>query len=126
MPEQHHEMMDGRLHVYKRDGSRHWQCSAFLVDRNWRISTKTDSLYEAKDLAEDWYLGLRGKLKAGTLKHEKTFREAAEQFRTEHEALIAGGRNQIYVEGHWRRLKNYLNPFFGDLGLSELTPSQGN
>jgi integrase len=121
MPEQHHEMMDGRLHVYMRDGSRYWQCSAFLVDRNWRVSTKTDSLSEAKDIAEDWYLTLRGKLKAGTLKHERTFSQAAEQFRTEYESLVGGERHPEYVNGHWRRLKNYLNPFFGDLGLSEVT-----
>jgi integrase len=121
MPEQHHEMFDGRLHVYKRDGSRFWQCSAFLADRNWRVSTKTDSFSEAKDIAEDWYLTLRGKLKAGTLKHERTFRQAAEQFRAEYETLVGGERNPVYVEGHWRRLKNYLNPFFGDLGLSEIT-----
>lgn len=121
MPEQHHEMMDGRLHVYKRDGSRYWQCSAFLADRNWRVSTKTDSLSEAKDIAEDWYLGLRGKLKAGTLKHEKTFKEAAEQFRTEYEAITEGERNATYVAAHWRRLNLHLNPFFGTLGLSEVT-----
>jgi integrase len=74
-----------------------------------------------KDIAEDWYLTLRGKLKAGTLKHEKTFRQAAEQFRTEYEAITEGERNEAYVEGHWRRLKIHLNPFFGDLGLSEVT-----
>jgi integrase len=121
MPEQHHEMMDGRLHVYKRENSRYWQCSAFLADRNWRVSTKTDSFSEAKDIAEDWYLGLRGKLKAGTLKHERTFEQAAEQFRTEYETLVGGERHPQYVEGHWRRLKNYLLPFFGPLGLSEVT-----
>jgi integrase len=120
MPEQH-EMMDGRLHVYKRDGSRYWQCSTFLGDRNWRISTKTDSLSEAKDIAEDWYLGLRGKLKAGLLKHERTFRHAADQFRTEYEAITDGERNETYVKGHWRRLNLYLLPFFGDLGISEVT-----
>jgi hypothetical protein len=121
MPEQQHEMMDGRLHVYKRERSRYWQASAFLVDRNWRVSTKTDSLSEAKDIAEDWYLGLRGKLKAGTLKHERTFAQAAEQFRTEYEAITEGERNKQYVAGHWRRLKLHLNPFFGSLGLSEVT-----
>jgi integrase len=120
MPEQPHEMFDGRLHVYMRDGSRHWQCSAFLADRNWRVSTKTDSLSEAKDIAEDWYLGLRGKLKAGTLKHERTFAKAAEQFRTEYESLVGGERHPEYVNGHWRRLKNHLLPFFGPLGLSEV------
>jgi integrase len=121
MPEQHHEMFDGRLHVYMREGSRHWQCSAFLAERNWRVSTKTDSLSEAKDIAEDWYLGLRGKLKAGTLKHERTFAQAAERFREEYETLVGGERHPEYVNGHWGRLKNYLLPFFGNLGLSEVT-----
>jgi integrase len=121
MPEQHHEMFDGRLHVYMRENSRHWQCSAFLANRNWRVTTKTDSLAEAKDIAEDWYLTLRGKLKAGTLKHEKTFRQAAETFQAEFESLVGGERHPEYISGHWRRLKNYLVPFFGDLGLSEVT-----
>jgi hypothetical protein len=53
MTKTRHEMMDGRLHVYTREGSRLWQCSTFLNERNWRTSTKTDSLAEAKDFAED-------------------------------------------------------------------------
>jgi integrase len=121
MPEHHHEMFNGRLHVYMRENSRHWQCSAYFANRNWRISTKTDSLAEAKDIAEDWYFTLRGKLKAGTLKHERTFRQAAEVFQVEFESLVGGERHPEYIKGHWRRLKNYLLPFFGDLGLSEVT-----
>src|SRR5947209_9495625 len=120
----HHEMMDGRLHVYMRDGSRHWQCSSFLNGRNWRVSTKTDSLAEAKDFAEDWYLTLRGKHRAGTLKHERTFAQAADQFKEEYEALTEGERNATYVAGHWRRLKLHLTPFFGNMGLSEITPAK--
>jgi integrase len=120
----HHEMMDGRLHVYMRDGSRHWQCSSFLNGRNWRVSTKTDSLAEAKDFAEDWYLTLRGKHRAGTLKHERTFAQAADQFKEEYEALTEGERNATYVAGHWRRLKLHLIPFFGNMGLSEITPAK--
>jgi integrase len=119
-----HEMMDGRLHVYMRDGSRHWQCSSFLNGRNWRVSTKTDSLAEAKDFAEDWYLTLRGKHRAGTLKHERTFAQAADQYKEEYEALTEGERNKTYVTGHWRRLRLHLTPFFGTMGLSEITPAK--
>ena len=121
MPEHHHEMFDGRLHVYMRDDSRYWQCSAYLADRNWRTSTKTDSLAEAKDIAEDWYLTLRGKLNAGTLKSERTFRHAAEQFQRRVREPGRGRTPSRIRQGHWRRLKNYLIPFFGDLGLSEVT-----
>lgn len=52
----HHTLMDGRLHVYRRENSAYWQCSAFLKGKNWRISTKDDSLERAKDIAVDWYL----------------------------------------------------------------------
>src|SRR3984885_5346699 len=124
MTKAHHEMMDGRLHVYMRNGSRHWQCSTFLNGRNWRVSLKTDSIAEAKDFAEDWYLTLRGKHRAGTLKHERTFEQAADQFREEYEALTEGERNPTYVAGHWRRLKLHLLPFFGGMGLSEIKPAK--
>lgn len=113
--------MGGALHVYKRENSRFWQCAAFLGGRNHRISTKEESLDRAKDIAEDWYLGLRGKHKAGMLKNEKRFRDAAEQFRLEFETITEGERSEVYVEGHWRRLKLYLLPFFGEMGLSEIT-----
>ena len=60
MPEKH-ELMGGKLHVYRRENSNHWQCSTYLAGKNWRVSTKEDSLALAKDFAQDWYLGLMGK-----------------------------------------------------------------
>ncbi len=38
------------------NNSSHWQCSTYLAGKNWRVSTKEDSLALAKDFAEDWYL----------------------------------------------------------------------
>ncbi len=116
-----HDLMGGELHVYKRENSNHWQCSTFMGGRNHRVTTKTDSLEEAKDFAEDWYLGLKLKNKAGLLKNERTFKHAAEQFRREYEVITEGHRNATYVKGHWTRLNNYLIPFFGKMGLSEIT-----
>ncbi|HUF44106.1 MAG TPA: site-specific integrase [Aestuariivirgaceae bacterium] len=78
----------------------------------------------AKQVAEDWYLELRGKLRSGEIKSEKTFREAAAQFEREYEIITHGQRNPRYVEGHKRRLKIHLNPFFGAMGLSEITPGR--
>lgn len=119
-----HTLMDGRVHVYKRENSRYWQCATFINDRNFRVSTGKDSVAEAMDFAEDWYLTLRGKARAGILKVEKTFREAAEVFRHEYTALTDGERNPRYVEGHWRRIRLHLNPFFGDMPLSEVRPAK--
>lgn len=120
----HHEFFDGRLHVYKRENSRQWQCSAFINGKNWRVSTKTDSFAEAKDFAEDWYLGLRGKHRAGVLKVGKTFNQAADAFMVEFEAITQGQRNACYVEGHKARLRVHLRPFFGDMVLADITPGK--
>ena len=117
-----HTILGGKVHVYKRDNSHYWQCASYLAGKNRRVSTKHKSLAKAKDFAEDWYLELRGKHNRGELKSEKTFREAAEQFLKEYAVITEGQRNPDYVEGHQRRLKLHLLPFFGNKGLSEITP----
>jgi len=116
--------MGGKLHVYKRDNSHYWQCSTYLSGKNRRVSTKEESLALAKEFAEDWYLELRGKHRRGEIKDEKTFRHAAEQFLREFEIITEGERSPIYVQNHRRRVDNHLMPFFGDMGLSEITPGQ--
>jgi integrase len=119
---QHHELMGGKLHLYKRENSSNWQASTFLNGKNWRVSTKQYSLAHAKDVAEDWYLGLRGKARSGELKTGKKFRDAAKHFVSTHLILMAGKRSEVYVEGCKRRLKVHLLPFFGDKILSEIGP----
>ena len=119
-----HTLMGGKLHVYKRPGSRFWQSSAYEAGRNRRITTKEESLAKAKQVAEDWYLELRGKLRSGELKAEKTFREAAAQFEREYEIITEGQRSPRYVQGQKDRLRVHLIPFFGQMTLSEITPGQ--
>jgi hypothetical protein len=140
-----HTLMGGKLHFYKRENSRHWQCSTYLAGKHRRRSTREESLSHAKDIAEDLYFELRGKHRAGQLddadsiithygrlyvpayrpskrgEKEKTFREAATLFLQEFEVLTQGQRNRQYVQGSKRRLNLHLLPFFGDLALSELT-----
>src|ERR1039458_3266682 len=119
---EHHQFMDGKLHVYRRGNSSYWQCSTFLAKKNWRVSTKEESLALAKDFAEDWYLGLKGKNRAGELKSGKTFKQAAEQFLLEYQIITAGERSPEYIEGLGLSVRVHLLPFFGDKLLSEVTP----
>jgi integrase len=123
MPEKH-TILGGKVHVYRRDNSSLWQCSTYLAGKNRRVSTKEDGLAKAKDFAEDWFLGLRGKVRNGEITSEKTFREAAVQFEREYQIITEGQRNAEYVLGHSTRLRLHLVPFFGDMGLSEITPGQ--
>jgi integrase len=121
MNEHHHTILGGKVHIYKRPNSSSWQTSSYLGGRNRRTSTKEESLSIAKEIAEDWYLQLRGKLRNGEIKTEKTFREASEQFLREYDVITQGERSKVYVDGqHWRS-RVHLVPFFGHMGLSEIT-----
>jgi hypothetical protein len=97
MAEQH-TILGGKVYVYKRPNSSRWQCSSFFASKNRRTSTKEESVAKAKDVAEDWYLQLRGKLLTGELKAEMTFREVSEQFLRECEIMTRGERSKQYVK----------------------------
>jgi len=116
-----HELIGGKLHVYRRDNSSFWQCSTYLAGRNHRATTKEASLERAKAVAEDWYLGLRLKERAGELKIGKTFREAAERFLAEYPVLTQGERSPIWVKQKEQKLRVILLPFFGDKVLTDVT-----
>jgi integrase len=121
-----HEILGGKVQVYKRDDSPFWQCAASIDGTQYRASTKRDLLSQAEEFAEDWYLELRGKFRAGLLgvapkkKIEKTFREAAAQFLKEYEVITEFQRSPAWVKGHRLRLDLHLLPYFGDMGLSEI------
>ena len=119
-----HELYGGRLHVYRRENSRYWQCSTYLAGKNWRVSTKEESLSLAKEFAEDWYLGLKGKHRSGDIKGGKTFRFAAEAFQREYEIITQGQRSPKYIEGQKERIRVHLLPYFGPMVLSEVTPGK--
>jgi len=119
-----HAILGGKVHLYQRGDSDHWHCSNFLKGKKYRKSTKEDSLSLAKEVAEDWYMALRGKDRAGLLKTEKTFIQAADQFLKEYEIITEGQRSPRWVAGHGIRLRIHLLPFFGELGVSEVTPGK--
>jgi hypothetical protein len=120
MPEQH-TILVGKVHVYKRPNSSLWRCSSYFAGKNRRTSTKEESLAKAKEIAEDWYRQLRGKLRAGEIKSQKTFRDVSERYLHEYDIITQGQRNKRYVDGqHWRS-SVHLVPFFGNLGISEIT-----
>jgi len=116
-----HEILGGAVQIYKRPKSRYWQCSASVGGKQRRSSTKEESLALAKQAAEDWFLTLRGKDRAGLLKSEKSFAQAADQFLKEYEIITEGERSPRWVQGHGIRLRLHLLPFFKDDGLSEIT-----
>lgn len=116
-----HYILDERVRIYQRENSSVWQAQTRLDGKKFRVSTKTDSLTQAKDIAEEWYFTLRGKSAIGDLVKEKTFADAAKQFLLEYGAITNGERHPRYVKDHAARLNNHLLPYFGDTPLSKIT-----
>ncbi|MEO0636406.1 MAG: site-specific integrase, partial [Pseudomonadota bacterium] len=114
-------MLGDKVRIYKRERSSVWQCACRLEGKEWRTSSKTDSLSQAKEFAEDWFFELRGKSRIGELLAERTFGDAATQFLKEYEVITDGQRNPRYVKDHAARIRNHLSPYFGATGLSKIT-----
>ena len=116
-----HSMFDGKLQVYRRGDGKVWQCAARVGGQRFRSSTKEEGLDRAKDVAEEWYLDLRGKLRGGQIvKDERTFRHAAEGYLKEIRVLAISLRSPRYVEVLEQRLRGHILPFFTDKPLSTI------
>jgi integrase len=115
-------MFDGRLQIYRRAEHGPWQAAARVGGQRFRQTTGESALDRAKDVAEEWYLDLRGKLRTGRLEpvapREKTFGEAAESYLREVRVLAATTRSPSYVQQLELRLKVHVLPFFQDKPLS--------
>ena len=149
MPTESHLLMDGALHVYRRERSRYWQCSTYLGSQNHRQTTKEVSLAAAKDFARDWYMERcvedrqrrRGGVSLlndpvqpliadtgaptdGRLRRTPTgpsFEDAANAFTSEFEVITLGERNAGYVQSKSAIVRVHLLPFFGDTALEDIT-----
>ncbi len=149
MPVETHELMDGALHVYRREGSRYWQCATYLGSRNHRQTTKETSLAAAKDFARDWYMERcvedRQRRRGGVSlldvpvqnliagpgaptdgRRRRTptgpsFEDAAKAFTSEFEVITLGERNAGYVGSKSDIIRVHLLPFFGNTALADIT-----
>ena len=116
-----HVMFDGRLQIYRRGDGKVWQCAARVGGERFRESTHEADLDRAKDVAEEWYLDLRGKLRHGQIiKKEHTFRDAANLYLKDARVLTVGVRSPRYVENVELRLNAHILPFLGDHPLSAI------
>jgi len=148
MPVETHVLMDGALHVYRRENSRYWQCSTYLGSLNHRQTTKEVNLAAAKDFARDWYMERcvedRQRRRGGAplldnpVQHlvagpgastdgrrrrtptGPTFGDAANAFTSEFEVITLGERNAEYVKQKSDHVRVHLLPFFGKFALGDI------
>lgn len=118
------DLMGGKIQLVQKPTSRFWQARASVGGKQRQTSTKREALDQATVVAEDWYLTLQGKYRAGVLDDGVTFQKAAKQFLNEYEAITEGERSKKWTESHAIRLRVHLLPFFGPTPLHKVTPGK--
>jgi integrase len=142
MSTESHTIMDGKVHIYRRENSSLWQCSLYLSSRNHRASTGQKVFARAIEIAREWAMDrlAEDRLRRRSLpasseqpsdaQQERarkakakgpTFSEAAAAFVAEYEVITNGERNAQYVAQKSRQLDLHLLPFFGDKPVGEVT-----
>lgn len=117
-----HELLGGKVQVYRRPNSPFWHCSASIGGHQYRVSSKQEGLAQAKDFAEDWFLTLKGKDRyGGGLPKGKKFKIASALFLEEYKAIMAGERSPRYIESVEGKIRKYLDPYFGEMAVTEIT-----
>lgn len=139
-------LMDGRLHIYRRPNSRYWQCSTFLIGRNFRTTTKEETMALAREFAVEWYMEVYGAVKRRErgesvpppshlrgghpdildrrrrpVASGPSFKSAADAFLKEYPISVEGERNEKYVAQKELTVRVHLMPFFGKMTLTEVT-----
>lgn len=116
-----HDLLDGKLRLYRRKESPYWQCTAFLGEKKQRVTTRERNLPQAIDVARDWYQTLRENLACGKAKPYRPFRDVAAAFCREYETLLRHERSPQYIKGHAATVRLYLDPFFGRMSIDAIT-----
>jgi integrase len=118
------DLLGGKVQIYQRERTRFWQARASVGGKQRQFSTKREHQDDAAKAAEEWFLSLHGKLRAGVLEAGPTFKKSADQFLKEYGVITEGERSEKWAEGHAIRLRVHLVPFFGDLPLNKVTPGK--
>ena len=120
------EVLDGKLHIFRRQNTRYWWCGYHHSGVYRRISTKKADLAEATEAAKKWYYVEQYQLANGSefVRKEETFEHYARLAIIDYERLAKGTTHSPkYARGLKNLLENHLIPFFGKHRITSVDQS---
>ncbi|UWU68175.1 hypothetical protein [Bradyrhizobium sp. NC92] len=72
--QKNHIILGGKVHLYRRGKRGPYHCSAIIEGKQYRAATEKDDLRQAEEVAEEWYLKLRGMVRSGDLERSPLIR----------------------------------------------------
>lgn len=122
-------VLDGKLHIYKRERSPYWQCGFHHKGVYIRSNTKLTELDQATEAAKAWYYGKQTEIKHGipVAPKKDRFEHYAKQAIADYEAMAKAGRaSPSYAKAIKTIIDKTLIPYFGNYPLSSLNQKLWN
>ncbi len=114
--------MDGQVSIFRRPGSRNWQCRFKLPNGQWHAaSTGSELLDQAKQQAIAIHSLVQARIQQGLAVQTRTFAQIANEELDAMDSKLSSGEGKKTYADYTFALKKYLIPFFGKTEVSQIT-----
>ena len=111
-------LLGGKVRLLRHNRNPMLYARAYLQGRYVKIRTMETTIREASEVAEEWYLDLRERIRRGVQLHEPLFADVVSEFLTDPtvKATVSTGQHENYGK-KW----SILEPFFKNVRVSQVT-----
>ena len=111
-------LLGGKVRLLRHNSNPMLYARAYLQGRYVKIRTMETTVRGASQVAEEWYLDLRERIRRGVQLHEPLFGDVIRDFLTDPtvKASVSTGQHENYAK-KW----SVLEPFFTDVRVSQVT-----
>ena len=115
-------LRDGEVVLYKRGGTKRWQCRYKLREVGWvHKTTGTANKEDAVFIACEWYDEARFRQRMGLAPETKTFRAVAAAAVADMRRDVAAGTGRRVFKDYCTVIEGYYTEFFGSKYLQNIT-----
>lgn len=115
-------ILDGKVHVFMREGSPYWWTGFHYKGKYLRKTTKQRDMGAAKSFAHEWYFKVQTEIAAGDISSPKYRFDAVEKLALSHyRSLVSRGiRSAKTLEGIESILKTRVSPYFQKIPVTSI------
>jgi len=115
-------ILEGKCHLFQREGSPFWWCGFHFKGKYLRSSTKETSIEAAKVAARNWYFERQSEIAAGNISNPKyTFDKVKDLALAHYKTLVERQiRSQITYDGIDSILKSRVTPYFKNVPVANI------
>lgn len=116
------KILEGQVSIFRRPGSRNWQCRFKLPTGQWHVaSTGNELLDQAKQQAIAIHALVQARIEQGLAVQSRTFGQIAYEELDVMDKKVGSGNGKKTYADYTFALKKYLIPFFGKTEVSKIT-----